>query len=57
MVSVLLLILLVIKHGLVTVIKSLVQGLEDLEIKRRVETIETTPLSRLARILRRVREA
>ena len=34
-----------------TVTKGLVQGLEDLEIRRRVETIQTTALSRLARIL------
>ena len=32
----------------------LVQGLEDLEITGRVETIQTTALLRSARILRRV---
>ena len=39
-----------------TVTKGLVQGLEDLEITRRVETIQTTALLRSARILRRVLE-
>ena len=39
-----------------TVIKGLVQRFEDLEIKGRVETIQTTALSKLARILRRVLE-
>ena len=34
--------------------KGLVLGLEDLEIRGRVETIQTTALMRLARILRRV---
>ena len=38
----------------VRVTKGLEQGLEDLEIRGRVETIETTGLLRLARILRRV---
>ena len=37
----------------VTVSKGLVQGLEDLEIKRRMKTIQTSGLSRWARILRR----
>ena len=37
-----------------TVTKGLLQGLEDLEIRGRVETIKTTALLRLARILRRV---
>ena len=41
---------------LATVSKGLVQGLEDLEIRGRVETIQTTPLVRSARILRRVLE-
>ena len=36
------------------VTKGSIQGLEELEIRRRVETIQTTTLSRLARILRRV---
>ena len=39
-----------------TVTKRLVQGLVDLEIRRRVETIQTTTLIRSARILRRVLE-
>ena len=42
--------------ALSTVTKELVQGLEDLEIRRRVETIQTTELVRSARILRRVLE-
>ena len=37
-----------------TVIKGLVKGLEDLEIRGRLETIQTTVLLRLARILGRV---
>ena len=37
-----------------TVTKGLVLGLEDLEIRGRVDTIETTALLRLARIRRRV---
>ena len=37
-------------------IKKLVQGLENLKIKGRMETILTTALSRSARILRRVLE-
>ena len=37
-----------------TVIKGLVQELEDLEIRKQVETIQTTTLLRSARILRRV---
>ena len=36
--------------------KRLVQGLEDLEIRGQEETIQTTVLSRSARILRRVLE-
>ena len=36
--------------------KGLVQGLEDLEIKGRVETVKTTALLRSVRILRRVLE-
>ena len=39
-----------------TVTKVLVQGLEDLEITGRVETIQTTALLRSARIMRRVLE-
>ena len=40
--------------GLVT--KGLLKGLEDLEVGRRVDTIQTTTLLRMARILRRVLE-
>ena len=36
--------------------KGLLKGLEDMEIGRRVETIQTTALLRTARILRRVLE-
>ena len=39
-----------------TVTKGLLKGLEDLEVGGRVETIQTTPLLRTARILRRVLE-
>ena len=39
-----------------TVTEGLIKGLEDLEIRGRVETIQMTALLRLARILRRVLE-
>ena len=39
-----------------TVTKGLLKGLKDLEIGRRMETIQTTALLRTARILRRVLE-
>ena len=39
-----------------TVTKGLIQGLEDLEITGQVETVQTTALLRLTRILRRVLE-
>ena len=39
-----------------TVTKGLLKGLEDLEVGGRVETIQTTALLRMARILRRVLE-
>ena len=39
-----------------TVIKGLIKGLEDMEIRGQVETIQTTALLRPARILRRVME-
>ena len=39
-----------------TVTKRLIQGLEDLEIRGWMETIQTTSLLRSARILRRVLE-
>ena len=44
----------IVNGTLRTVTKRLVLGLEDLEIRGRVETIETTALLRSARILRRV---
>ena len=39
-----------------TIPKVLVKGLEDLEVSGQVESIQTTELLRLARILRRVLE-
>ena len=39
-----------------TVTKGLLKGLEDLEIRGRMETIQTITLLRTARILRRVLE-
>ena len=39
-----------------TISKKLVKGLEDLEIRAQVETIQFIALFRLARILRRVLE-
>ena len=39
-----------------TVTKGLLKGLEDLEVGGRVETIQTTALLRMAKILRRVLE-
>ena len=39
-----------------TVTKGLIQGLEDLEIRERVKSTQTTALLRLAKILRRVLE-
>ena len=39
-----------------TVIKGLIQGLEDLNIRGQMETIQTTALLRSARILRRFLE-
>ena len=39
-----------------TIPKGLVKGLEELEIKGQVETIQTTALLRSARILRRILE-
>ena len=39
-----------------TVIKGLFKGLEDLEVRGRVDTIQTTALLRTDRILRRVQE-
>ena len=42
--------------ALCTVTEGLLKGLEDLEIRGRVETIQNTALLKLARILRRVLE-
>ena len=42
--------------ALVTVTEVLIKGLEVLEIRGRVETVQTTALFRSARILRRVLE-
>ena len=39
-----------------TVTKGLLKGLKDLEIRGRVETIQTTAFLRTARVLRRVLE-
>ena len=47
----------VIPIGVVgTVMKRLIKGLEDLEIRGRMETIQTTVLLRSERILRRILE-
>ena len=46
----------IITGAFCTVTKGFVKGLEDLEIRGRVEIIQTTALFRLARILRRVLE-
>ena len=48
--------ILIIVGALGTVTKGLIKGLEDLEIRGPVETIQTTALLRSARILRRVLE-
>ena len=45
-----------VDYALGTIPKGLANGLEDLEIKGKVETIQTTVLLRSARILRRVLE-
>ena len=49
-------IILIIFGAFRTVTKGLLKGLEDLEVGRRVETIQTTTLLGTARILRRVLE-
>ena len=49
-------VILIVIHVLGTVTKGLVQGLEDLEIRGRVETIQATTFLRSDRILRRVLE-
>ena len=46
----------IVISALGTVIEGLIKGLEDLEIRGRVKTIQTTALLRLARILRKVLE-
>ena len=46
----------IVSGALGTVDKAWVQGQEDLEIRGRVETIQTTTLVRSARILRRILE-
>ena len=46
----------IVKGAFGAVTKGLLKGLEDLEVGRRVETIQTTALLRTARILRRVLE-
>ena len=45
-------VILIVIGALVTVIKGLVQGVEDLKIRGQVETVQNTVLLRLARILR-----
>ena len=49
-------VMLIVTGALGIITKGLVQRLEDLEIRRRVETIQITVLLRLARLLRRVQE-
>ena len=46
----------IVFRALGTITKGLLKGLEDFEVGRRVETIQTTALLRTARILRRVLE-
>ena len=49
-------VILIVNGALGMIAKDLAKGLEDLEIRGRVETIQTTALLRLVRILRRVLE-
>ena len=49
-------IVLIVIGALGTITKGLLKGLEDLEFGGRVETIQTTALLRMARILRRILE-
>ena len=49
-------IILIVIDAFGTVTKGLLKGLEDLEVGGRVDTTQTTPLLRTARILRRVLE-
>ena len=44
----------IVINALGTITKGFIKGLEDLEIRGRVETIQTTELLRSARITRRV---
>ena len=46
----------IVTGPLSTITKGLIQGLEDLKMTGQVETIQTTALLKLARILRRVLE-
>ena len=46
----------IVMGALDTITKGLLNGLEDLEVGGRIETIQTTALLRTARILRRVLE-
>ena len=46
----------IVIDALGTIPKWMIKGLDDLEIRRRVETIQTIALLRSARILRRVLE-
>ena len=46
----------IVISALETMPKGLVNGLEDLEIRGQIETIQITALFRLARTLRRVKE-
>ena len=46
----------IIVGALGTITEGLIKGLEDLEIRRQVDTIQTTSLLRSANILRRVLE-
>ena len=45
-------VILIVSDALSSVTRSFVQGLEDFEIRGRVETIQTTSLLRSTRILR-----
>ena len=45
-----------VNDAFATITKGLLKGLEDLEVGRRVETIQMTALPITARILRRVLE-
>ena len=53
---VLVVVVVVIVMAIIIIIIIIIKGLEDLEVGRRVETIQTTALLRTTRILRRVLE-